>query len=188
MFFLHISNRMLKNVKRCETLDWKSTFTSGVKCILGQYSLRPSVNLSCDYEILFHDSQHSYLQWEECLSKCLSFTFCFWILASATNTFFMYMQTHKLRLETWSSFSFLLESYRGLELSLPSLRRTVLLLTSSGMRFRHCSSVAYAENFHGGFLSVAYGGHLHLLFALCDVTIWCHIHLSKTTFWRSLLT
>jgi len=27
------------------------------------------------------------------------------------------------------------------------------------------------KNFHGGFHSVAYGGHLYLLFALCDVTI-----------------
>jgi len=29
----------------------------------------------------------------------------------------------------------------GHELSLPSLRRTVLFLTRSGMRFRHCSSL-----------------------------------------------
>jgi len=49
------------------------------------------------------------------------------------------------------------------------------------------SAVAFAENFHGVVLSVEYGGHLYLLFALCDVTIWCHIHLSKPTFWRSLL-
>jgi len=35
-----------------------------------------------------------------------------------------------------------------------------------------CESVAYAENFHGGgVLSVAYGGHLHLVCAVCDVTI-----------------
>jgi len=29
-------------------------------------------------------------------------------------------------------------------------------------------TVTYAENFHGGgFLSVAYGGHLYLVFAVC---------------------
>jgi len=33
------------------------------------------------------------------------------------------------------------------------------------------SSVAYVENFHGGFHTVAYGGHLHLVCALCDVAI-----------------
>jgi len=44
------------------------------------------------------------------------------------------------------------------------------------------SSVAYAENFHGGFHSVAYGGHLYLVCAVCDVTIWSHIHVSKPTF------
>jgi len=29
--------------------------------------------------------------------------------------------------------------------------------------------VAYAENFHGGVHSVAYGGHLYLVCAFCDV-------------------
>jgi len=46
--------------------------------------------------------------------------------------------------------------------------------------------VAYAENFHGGH-SVAYGGHLYLVCPVCDVTIWRHAHVSKPTFWRSLL-
>jgi len=33
-------------------------------------------------------------------------------------------------------------------------------------------AVGYAENFNGGvFLSVAYGGHLHFVFSVCDVTI-----------------
>jgi len=36
--------------------------------------------------------------------------------------------------------------------------------------------------------SVAYGGHLHLVCAVYDVTVWRHIHVSKPTFWRSLLT
>jgi len=48
--------------------------------------------------------------------------------------------------------------------------------------------VAYAENFHGGIHSVAYGGHLYLVCAVCDVTIRRHIQVSKPTFWRSLLT
>jgi len=48
---------------------------------------------------------------------------------------------HKLRLETWSSFSFYLSPIVGHELSRPSLRRTVLLLTRSGMRCRHRSSL-----------------------------------------------
>jgi len=38
-----------------------------------------------------------------------------------------------------------------------------------------------------GFHSVAYGGHLFVVCSLCDVTIWHHIHVSKPTFWRSLL-
>jgi len=37
------------------------------------------------------------------------------------------------------------------------------------------------------FYSVAYGGHFYLMCAVCDVTIWHHIHVSKPTFWRSLL-
>jgi len=45
-----------------------------------------------------------------------------------------------------------------------------------------------AENFHGVFRSVACGGHLYLVFALCEVTIWRHIHASKPMFWQSLLT
>jgi len=38
----------------------------------------------------------------------------------------------------------------------------------------------------GGLHSVAYGSHLYLVCAPCDVTIWRHIHISKPTFWRSL--
>ena len=50
-------------------------------------------------------------------------------------------------------------------------------------------AVAYVENFNEGvFLSLAYGGNLHFVFSVCDVTIWRHIHVSKLTFWRSLLT
>jgi len=35
---------------------------SGVKCILGQYILKPSVNLPCDYKIVFYDGQQRYLK------------------------------------------------------------------------------------------------------------------------------
>jgi len=49
-------------------------------------------------------------------------------------------------------------------------------------------SVVYAENFHGEFHPVAYGGHLYLECAVCDVTIRRHIHVSISMFWQSLLT
>jgi len=35
--------------------------------------------------------------------------------------------------------------------------------------------VAYAEHFHGGGHSVAYDGHLYLICAVFDVTIWRYI-------------
>jgi len=38
------------------------------------------------------------------------------------------------------------------------------------------------------FHSLACGGHLYLVCARCDVTNWRHIHVSKPTFWRTLLT
>ena len=41
--------------------------------------------------------------------------------------------------------------------------------------------------FMGRFHSVAYGGHLYLMCAVCDVIIWRHIHVSKPTFWRNLI-
>jgi len=44
------------NVEICKTLlnTWfKSTFISGVKIILRKYALRPRVNLSCDFEIVY---------------------------------------------------------------------------------------------------------------------------------------
>jgi len=43
-------------------LDGTSTFISGVKCILGQYAFRPSVNLECDYKLIFQDNQRRYLK------------------------------------------------------------------------------------------------------------------------------
>jgi len=53
----------------------------------------------------------------------------------------------------------------GLDLSLPSARRTILLLTRSGIR-----SMACIEKLYGGFHSVDYGGHLYLVCAVCDCT------------------
>jgi len=40
----------------------------------------------------------------------------------------------------------------------------------------------YAENFHGGFYSVAFGGHLYLVCAVCGVTILRHSHVSNQRF------
>ena len=54
-------------------------------------------------------------------------------------------------------------------------------------RFFLKHAVAYGENFHERVHSVAYSGHLSFVCAVCDVTIWRHIHVSKLTFWRSLL-
>ena len=36
--------------------------------------------------------------------------------------------------------------------------------------------------------AVAYGGHCYWIYAVCDVTIWRHIHVCNPTFRRSLLT
>jgi len=41
--------------------------------------------------------------------------------------------------------------------------------------------------FIGVFHSVAHGGQLYLVCAVCDVTIGRHIHVFKPRFWRSLL-
>jgi len=40
----------------------------------------------------------------------------------------------------------------------------------------------------GAFDSVEYDGHFYLVRAVRDVTTWRHNHVSKQTFWRSLLT
>jgi len=41
--------------------------------------------------------------------------------------------------------------------------------------------------FIGAVHSVAYGGHLYLVCAVCGVIIWRHNHVSKPSFWWSLL-
>ena len=38
------------------------------------------------------------------------------------------------------------------------------------------------KNFREGVNSVTYGGHLYLVCALCDVTVWRHVHVFKSTF------
>ena len=48
--------------------------------------------------------------------------------------------------------------------------------------------VAHADNFNGGFHSMAYGGHLYLVWIVCYDTVWRNIYVSNSTFWRSLLT
>jgi len=66
-------------------------------------------------------------------------------------------------------------------------RRTVIHIEQP-VRATHTDSGVRRKLSWGRFLSMAYDGHLYLLFALGHVTIWRHIHLSKPTFWRSLLT
>jgi len=51
----------------------------------------------------------------------------------------------------------------------------------------NCTSGIRRKFAWGGVRSGSYGGHLYLVCAVCDVTIWRHIHVSKPTFWRSLL-
>ena len=60
------------------------------------------------------------------------------------------------------------------------------LLVSEWLATPAISSVQ--RKFSWGVHSVAYGGHLYLVCAVCDSTIWRDIHVSKPTFWRSLLT
>ena len=71
---------------------------------------------------------------------------------------------------------------------LQNLRKGGYHICASSFAKRTFRSVACAENFHGGLHSVAYGDHLFLVWCLCDVTIWRHIHVSKPTFWQNLLT
>ena len=64
--------------------------------------------------------------------------------------------------------------------------------TATGKAYNECKTLGQLQwrtqkIFMGGFHSVAYGGHFYLVCAICDVTIGCHIHVSKLTFWRSLL-
>jgi len=63
-------------------------------------------------------------------------------------------------------------------------------LIAQWLEWPNCGSRAQWRTqkiFMGGFHSVAYGGHLFVVCGLCDVTIWRHIHVSRPTFWRSLL-
>jgi len=127
---------MSKNVKRYWRLDWKFTFISGVKCILGQYAEGPVWIYHAIMRLFFKIAEMG-------PGKYLLFTCWFWIVVSAINKSFMYMQMHKLPLAKWSSFSFLFESYRGtwIVTSQSMKNRSTVRLTRSGMRFRHCSSL-----------------------------------------------
>jgi len=58
-------------------LDWNSTYISGVKYIVAQYVFKPSVNLSYDYEIVFHDSRQSYLKWNDVIAHVFHLFFVF---------------------------------------------------------------------------------------------------------------
>jgi len=78
--------------------------------------------------------------------------------------------------------------------SVPSLSHSTFLIdvqSSTDKRLattQDRETVAHTENFNGGIHSVAYGGHLYLVCAVCNVTLLRHIHVSQPTFWRSLLT
>ena len=67
--------------------------------------------------------------------------------------------------------------------------RTTSLPCSINVSFGTCDFSGVRRKFSwGGFGSGSNGVHLYLVFAVCDVTIWRHFHVSKPTFWRSLLT
>jgi len=70
-----------------------------------------------------------------------------------------------------------------------TFRKTVrtLLFNENFIRTTNTSS-SVRRKFSWGFHSVAYGGHFYFVSAVCDVTIKRHIHVSKPTFWRILLT
>ena len=131
MFFLHISSPMSKYVKQYWTLDGNSTYISGVKCILRQYAFRPCVNLSCDYEIVFTIASRAAWNGSHVIVNVFHLLFVF-----------------ELPLQQWICFPcacncasfvwkcdrhFAIYSARSLEiqLSLPSVRRTILLPSSS---------------------------------------------------------
>jgi len=69
-----------------------------------------------------------------------------------------------------------------------STRGGLRLCGAPGWNLERGPIVAYAENFHGSFIQWQYRGHLFVVCGLCFVTFWRHIHISKPTFWRSLLT
>ena len=90
MFFLHISSPLFKNVKLHLTLDWNSTFIIRVKCILRRSSFRLSVNQSCDYAIVFGETERSHLiprKHKENL--VLTVFFCTMVLATLLDLFLL---------------------------------------------------------------------------------------------------
>jgi len=69
----------------------------------------------------------------------------------------------------------------------PQVGVTYLAVCLKNVKVCPSYAVAYAENFHGAVHWVAYGGHLYLVCAVCDVTIWLRNHVSKPLFRWSLL-
>jgi len=65
--------------------------------------------------------------------------------------------------------------------------RKINYTLSSGWLLHHWCQWRTQKIFMGGGGSGSYGGHLYLVCAVCDVTSWRHFHVSKPTFWRSLL-
>ena len=63
-------------------------------------------------------------------------------------------------------------------------QRCTVMPFSCSLSQWHMQKIFMGGHFH----SVAYGGYLYLVCAVCDVTIWRHIYVSKPKFWRSLLT
>jgi len=67
------------------------SFLLKLNALCNKNAFRTSVNRSCDYEIVFHDSQQSYQKWEHFIANDFYSLFCFCIVASEINIFFMYM-------------------------------------------------------------------------------------------------
>ena len=63
------------------------------------------------------------------------------------------------------------------------VRRTSDLEKTANMSWLRTQKI-FTRRFH----SVAYGCHLYLVCAVCDVTTWCHIHVSNPTFSRNVDT
>jgi len=105
--------------------------------------LKPSVNLSCDYDIGFQDSEQRRVlkmevgSWKIPLNHVLFYELSLQqeisLSCTCKCTSFAWKRDRHL--------AFYLNPIVGHESSLPSLRRSVLLLTRSEMRFTHSSSL-----------------------------------------------
>jgi len=60
-------------------------------------ALGPSVNISCDFKIVSHNSQQRYLKWKKHHSKCLLFIVLFWNCRFSINyAFQVHVTAHTL--------------------------------------------------------------------------------------------